>query len=141
MEGITVVTGTVGHDSHVIGTRILSRFLKDNGFKVVELGALTMPDEFIKAAVETGAAAILISSYYGMGEFDLQGFREKCIEAGLTDILLYVGGYLAVGKQEFKHVEAKFKELGFDRVYPPGADLKKVLEDLVNDLKMKKKAR
>ena len=136
---INIVTGTVGHDSHVIGIKILSRVLKEEGFKVTELNALTPPEEFIKAAQETAADAIMISSLYGMAELDLEGFKEKCIEAGLGDVLLYLGGILAVGKHEFKEDERKFKEMGFDRVYPPRINLKIVLEDLKDDLKKKGK--
>ena len=134
---INIVTGTVGHDSHVIGIKILSRVLREEGFKVTELNALTPPEEFIKAAQETAADAIMISSLYGMAELDLAGFKEKCIEAGLGDVLLYLGGILAVGKHEFKEDERKFKEMGFDRVYPPRINLKIVLEDLKDDLKKK----
>jgi len=136
---ITVVTGTVGQDSHVIGIKILSRFLKEEGFKVVELGGLTPPEEFIKAAQETAADAILISSLYGMAELDLIGFKDKCIESGLGDVLLYLGGNLAVGRHDFKEDEQKFKAMGFDRVYPPEVDLAVVITDLRNDLKEKGK--
>ena len=55
-----VITGTVGMDAHVIGTKILSRVLKENGFQVIELGCLTPVDDFIKVAQETAADAILI---------------------------------------------------------------------------------
>jgi methylaspartate mutase S subunit len=136
-EKITIVTGTVGQDSHVIGIKILSRFLKDEGFNVVELGGLTSPEEFIKAAQETAADAILISSLYGMAEFDLMGFKDKCVEAGLGNVLLYLGGNLAVGRHNFKDDEQKFKTMGFDRVYPPEVDLAVVLSDLKNDLMRK----
>jgi methylaspartate mutase S subunit len=137
---INIVTGTVGHDSHVIGIKILSRVLREEGFKVTELNALTAPEEFIRAAQETAADAILVSSLYGMAELDLAGFKGKCIEAGLGDVLLYLGGHLAVGKHDFKEDERKFKEMGFDRVYPPNINLKIVLEDLKNDLKKKGKS-
>ena len=66
MSKPTVVTGTVGRDAHVIGTKILSRALRDAGFNVVELGILTPPEEFIKAAIENRADAILMSSMYGI---------------------------------------------------------------------------
>jgi methylaspartate mutase S subunit len=89
----TIITGTVGVDAHVIGTKVISRALRDAGFKVVELGAQTPPEEFIMAAQETAADAMLISSLYGMAEIDLDGFRDKCTEAGLEDILLYVGSW------------------------------------------------
>ncbi len=58
----TIITGVIGMDAHIVGNRILQRVLEKEGFKVVPLGALTPPDEFIKAAVETNADAIVISS-------------------------------------------------------------------------------
>jgi len=136
----TVITGTVGVDAHVIGTKILSRALKDAGFNVVELGIQVPPEEFIEVARETKADAILMSSLYGMAELDLRGFKEKCKEAGLEDLILYIGGVLGVGRQDFKEVEKTFKKLGFEKVYPPEADLKSVIEDLWNDLRAKGKA-
>ena len=135
----TVITGTVGMDVHVIGTKVLSRALKDAGFNVVELGMQVSPEEFIKVAQETNADAILMSSLYGMAEFDLKGFNEERLEAGLGDVILYIGGILGVGRHDFKEDEEKFKKLGFDRVYPPEADLDAAIEDLKNDLKAKGK--
>lgn len=135
MKQSTIITGTVGMDAHCIGTKFLSRVLREEGFKVVELGVLTPPEDFIKAAQETDANAILISSLYGMAEFDLKGFKEKCVEAGLNDVLLYIGGNLAVGRHDFKDDERKFKEMGFDRVYPPEVDLAVAIANLREDLK------
>jgi methylaspartate mutase S subunit len=131
----TVITGTVGKDAHVIGTKILSRALRDAGFNVVELGILTPPEEFIRAALDSRADAILMSSLYGMAEMDVKGFKGKCIEAGLDDVILYIGGILGVGRHDFKDDEVKFKNMGFDRVYPPEADLKGAIADLWADLK------
>ena len=136
---LTVVTGTVGQDSHVIGIKLLSRFLMEEGFKVIELGGLTPPEEFIKAAQETAADAILVSSLYGMAELDLVDFKSNCEEAGLKDVILYLGGNLAVGRHDFKDDERKFKAMGFDRVYPPEVDMAVVITDLRNDLKDKGK--
>jgi methylaspartate mutase S subunit len=130
----TVITGTVGVDAHVIGTKIISRALRDAGFKVIELGAQTPPEEFIMAAQETAADAMLISSLYGMAELDLEGFRDKCTEAGLEDVILYVGGILGVSRRDFAKDEARFKAMGFDRVYPPEADIRAAIEDLKGDL-------
>ena len=139
MEEPMIITGTLGSDAHIIGTKILSRALKEAGFKVTALGSLTPPEEFIKAAQETNADAILMSSLYGMAEFDLKGFNEKRLEAGLDDVLLYIGGNLTVGRQDLKEVEQKFKDLGFDRVYPPDSDPDSAIEDLRSDLKKKGK--
>lgn len=137
----TVITGTVGMDAHVIGTKVLSRALREAGYNVIELGMQTPVDEFIKAAQETGADAILMSSLYGMAEFDLRGFKEKCREAGLGNVLLYIGGLLGVTRHDFEEDVIKFKKLGFDRVYPPPPefDMSSAIQDLRKDLEKRGK--
>ena len=130
----TLITGVIGSDTHIVGNRILSRALEDAGFTVVALGALTPASEFVDAAIETDADAILVSSLYGQGELDCRGFRELCIEAGLEDILLYVGGYLVVGDQPWDSVEERFQEMGFDRVFPPGTRPADVTGPLADDI-------
>lgn len=130
----TLVTGVIGSDTHIVGNRILSRALEDAGFDVIALGALTPAREFVDAAIETAADAILVSSLYGQGELDCRGFRDLCTEAGLEDILLYVGGYLVVGDQPWDDVEARFKGMGFDRVFPPGTRPGDVTGPLADDI-------
>lgn len=136
----TIITGTVGMDAHVIGTKVVSRALKDAGFNVVALGMQVSPEEFISVAQETNADAILMTSLYGMAELDLREFNEKRMEAGLGDMLLYIGGNLVIGRYDPGEVEPRFKKLGFDRVYPPETDIVGVIEsDLKKDLKARGK--
>ena len=118
-RGRKLVTGVIGADTHIVGNRILSMALEEAGFEVIALGALTPSEDFVKAAIETDADAIMVSSLYGQGELDCRGFRDMCIEAGLEDILIYVGGNLVVGKQDWDEVEQRFLDMGFDRVFPP----------------------
>jgi len=129
----TLVTGVIGADTHIVGNRILSMALEEAGYRVVSLGALTPAGDFIRAAVETAADAILVSSLYGQGELDCRGFRDLCIEAGLDDILLYVGGNLVVGKQPWDVVEKRFLDMGFDRAFPPGTRVEGALAALAAD--------
>ncbi len=129
----TLVTGVIGSDTHIVGNRILSYALEKAGFKVVSLGALTPGSDFIKAAVETAADAILVSSLYGQGELDCRGFRDQCVEAGLEDILLYVGGNLVVGKRSWQETERTYLNMGFDRAFPPGTRTETVVETLNRD--------
>ena len=129
----TLVTGVIGSDTHIVGNRILSLALEKAGFKVVTLGALTPAEEFIKAAIETAADAILVSSLYGQGELDCRGFRDLCVEAGLEDILLYVGGNLVVGKRSWTETEKTFLAMGFDRAFPPGTRTPEVIHLLNKD--------
>ena len=131
----TIVTGVIGSDTHIVGNRILAMALEKAGYKVVSLGALTPAADFVKAAVETRAQAILVSSLYGQGELDCRGFRDLCTEAGLEDILLYVGGNLVVGKRSWEGTEQTYRAMGFDRVAAPGTRSETVLEWLANDLR------
>jgi len=129
----TLVTGVIGADTHIVGNRILGMALEKAGFEVVSLGALTPPDEFIKAAIETAADAILVSSLYGQGEIDCRGFRDMCDEAGIGGILVYVGGNLVVGAQPWPEVERRFVAMGFDRAFPPGTRPNQVVDILDRD--------
>jgi methylaspartate mutase sigma subunit len=132
-RGRKLVTGVIGADTHIVGNRILSMALEDAGFEVIALGALTPAEDFVKAAIETAADAIMVSSLYGQGELDCRGFRDMCVEAGLEDILIYVGGNLVVGKQDWADGERRFLEMGFDRAFPPNTRTDDVLAKLNGD--------
>lgn len=134
MEQKTLVLGVIGADVHAVGNRILDYAFTQAGFKVINIGVLASQEEFIQAAIETDADALLVSSLYGHGEMDCRGLREKCQESGIGDILIYVGGNLVVGKQDFTPVEKLFKEMGFNRVYPPGTMPEGPISDLRKDL-------
>lgn len=134
MNGKTLVMGVIGADVHAIGIKILSHAFTEAGFKVINLGVMVSQEEYIEAAIETAADAILVSSLYGHGEIDCRGLREKCDEAGLTGIPMYVGGNLVVGKKNFEEVEKTFLAMGFTRVYPPGTIPETAIEDISKDL-------
>ncbi len=129
-----VVLGTIGHDAHIVGTTVLKFALEEAGFKVVCLGAVVPQEEFVHAAKETAADAILVSSLYGMGRLDCAGLRAQCIEAGMEHLKLYVGGILVTDPEAWSETEKLFKEMGFDRVYPPQTKPETAIADLRRDL-------
>ena len=131
-----LVIGVIGADVHAVGIQILNHAFEEAGFDVTNLGVMVSQEEYIAAAVETAADAIMVSSMYGHGELDCRGLREKCDEAGLKDILLYVGGNIVVGKQPFDEVEARFKKMGFNRVFGPGTSPEETIKALKEDLKI-----
>jgi methylaspartate mutase sigma subunit len=131
---LTVVLGVLGVDAHVVGNKIMAHALEAGGFKVVNIGTFSSQQDFIRAAIETAADAILVGSLCGHGEMECRGFRENCIEAGIGDIQLVVGGNLVVGRQEWEEVEKRFLQMGFNRAYRPGVSPKQVIEDLKKDL-------
>ena len=133
-EKKTIVLGVIGADCHAVGNRILESVFSDAGFHVVNLGVMVSQDEFIDAAIETGARAILVSSLYGQGQLDCEGLRERCVERGLDRIILYVGGNLVIGKSDYAEVEKKFRAMGYDRVFRPDVDLAEVVDVLRADI-------
>lgn len=131
---IKIVLGVIGADCHAVGNRILDYALSAAGIEVINLGVLVPQEDFVKAVIETDAQAILVASLYGHGEIDARGMRENCIESGLDNMLLYIGGNLVVGKTDFAVVEKRFKTMGYDRVYAPGTLPDKVIANLKEDL-------
>jgi len=134
MDKKTLVIGVIGADVHAVGIQILDFAFREAGFHVINLGVMVSQEEYIEAAIESAADAIIVSSLYGHGELDCRGLREKCDEAGLKGILLYVGGNIVVGKQPFEEVEKRFHAMGFNRVFgpgtPPEVDIAALREDL-----------
>ncbi len=134
MDKTTVVLGVIGADVHAVGNRILEYSLKQAGLNVINIGVMSSQNDFINAALETGADAIWVSSLYGHGEMDCRGLREKCLEAGIGDILLYAGGNLVIGKRDWPYVEELFRGMGYDRAYPPGTLPETAIIDLEKDI-------
>ena len=131
-----LVIGVIGADVHAVGNKILYHAFTQAGFEVVNLGVMVAQEEYIAAAIESNADAIVVSSLYGQGELDCQGMREKCNEAGLKDIPLVVGGNIVIGKHDFAEVEKRFIAMGFDRAFPPGTAPETTIQALRELLKM-----
>jgi methylaspartate mutase sigma subunit len=136
LQGRKVVTGVIGDDIHVMGVRLVEHALRDSGANVVSLGVMTPLREFVEAAVETAADAVVISSSNGHAAISCQGIRDAFVEAGIGDILLYIGGNLSVGAHaaSYDDVKAEFKALGFDRVFEPNAELEAAMRVIAEDL-------
>ena len=137
MNNTNIVIGTIGSDAHMIGAWVLTKALKEAGFGVAFLGAVVPQEEFVSAAIETNARAILVSSMYGMGLLDCEGMRDRCVEAGLKDIILYAGGTVAAPlelEKNWPEIEKRFKDIGFNRVFPNTVMANDVIRILKEDL-------
>ena len=112
-----VVTGVVGNDIHVVANRLIDLSLKARGFEVFNLGVNTYLEEFVDAAVETGAEILLISSLNG--EAEGWGREVKSLKReykGLDDLIMMIGGNLTVGTGNAEEIVPKYKNYGFDIV-------------------------
>jgi methylaspartate mutase sigma subunit len=135
----TLVTGVIGEDVHNIGMKVLEHAFKAAGYNVVSLGTRVPAEQFIEAAVETSADAILISSLSGHARALCEGFRDKCVEKGLARIKLYIGGHLVIGESKWEDTEKLFRDMGFDGVYPPTTLPQAAVEGISKDLEQKRR--
>jgi methylaspartate mutase sigma subunit len=130
-----VVIGVIGDDIHVVGNRVMQLALEESGFQVFNLRTRNRPEHFCQAALETNSHAVFVSSLNGEGEYWCANFRKQFDDAGLGDVILYVGGNVIVGDRLREEVEALFKSYGFDRVYHQQPDIGIAIADLLEDLK------
>jgi methylaspartate mutase sigma subunit len=131
---ITVVSGVIGVDAHVTGNWVVNQALKEAGITVVGLGVCVAQEEFVDAAVESNADAVWVTSLYGHARLDCEGLRDRFDEAGRGKILMYIGGMLVVGRQDWEPVRQDFEALGFDRAYPPNTMPEIAIADLRTDV-------
>ena len=110
-NGTTIVIGVIGADCHAVGNKIIANIMTRLGFNIINLGVMV-----------------------GHGEIDCNGLREKCQDRGIDDMLLYVGGNLVIGKQDFADIRDLFLNMGYDRVFTPKDDLNDVAELLMADI-------
>jgi methylaspartate mutase sigma subunit len=133
-QSIHIVTGTIGDDIHSFGIKVINHALESAGFRVVSLGIQTPQEDFVKAAMESDAKAILVSSMSGHARLLCEGLRANCTEAGLGDIVLYVGGTLSTGDTPWPELQQIFLDMGYTRVFPattmPGEIITALKQDL-----------
>ncbi len=138
---IRIILGVIGSDCHAVGNIILERKLTEAGFDVINLGVMITHEEFVEAAIEHNADAVMVSSLYGHAKLDCDGLAEKFREKGLDRVVLYVGGNLGVGSEDFSDVQKTFLAMGFDRAFPADCDLKNVFATLLEDIGRKQACR
>lgn len=129
-----IVIGVIGDDIHVVGNRIMQLALEESGYSVFNLRTRNRPEHFAQAALEVNAHAVFVSSLNGEGEYWCSDFRKHFSELGMGDVLLYVGGNLAVGKRNQQEVRELFSSHGFDRIYHQEPDISVAIADLNRDL-------
>ncbi len=69
MEKKTLVMGVIGADVHAVGSKSLYHAFTAAGFNCVNLGVMVSQEEYINAAIESNADAIVVSSFTGMGNW------------------------------------------------------------------------
>lgn len=112
----TVVLGVAASDAHVVANHLIAMFLRRQQFDVINLGACTPTEEFMKAASNANnLAAVLIGSLNGHALEDLADLPRLKQRYGITAPIL-VGGNLSVGAIKSDDVVNALLALGVDMI-------------------------
>lgn len=89
----TIVLGTVKGDLHDIGKNLVGMMLESSGYKVIDMGVDTSPEEFVAAIKEhkaqiLGLSALLTTTMLSMKE-TIEVLREEGIR---KDVRVLIGG-------------------------------------------------
>lgn len=89
----TVVIGTVKHDLHDIGKKLVAAMLEGAGFKVVDLDVSVTPEQFVKAAQENSANIVAMSALLTTTMTNMRDTIQALEEAGIRDkVRVLIGG-------------------------------------------------
>ena len=94
----TIILATVKNDIHDIGKNIVKMLLENYGYRVIDLGKDVAPETVVKAALETGAPLVGLSSLMTTTAQNIAVTIKALRDAGATCKVM-VGG--AVVTQEF----------------------------------------
>lgn len=108
-----VVLGCIEDDFHTLGYKLVSVFLRTNGWRVKDLGTDVLPQAFIDKALEAGARVIGVSAMLYSSALNIQKLRVEIDRRALTQCLK-----LAVGGAVFNSRIGTDQEVGADGTAP-----------------------
>ncbi|MDQ1350933.1 MAG: methylaspartate mutase sigma subunit [Acidobacteriota bacterium] len=129
-----LLIGSIGDDSHSVGTSLLEIAFREAGLFVKNIGIMNTLDDFFNLAIDFDA--ILISCMNGHVDLYLNDFPFKLKRFQTkqnTPKLWYLGGNLSVQEVDENFVR-KYRKLGFDFVSPKPISCDAIMERLKRDL-------
>lgn len=89
----TVVIGTVKGDLHDIGKNLVGMMLESSGYKVIDMGVDTSPEEFVAAIKENNAQVLGLSALLTTTMLSMKETIEVLKEEGIRDnVRVLIGG-------------------------------------------------
>jgi 5-methyltetrahydrofolate--homocysteine methyltransferase len=89
----TVVIGTVKGDLHDIGKNLVGMMLESSGYKVIDMGVDTSPEEFVAAIKEHKAQIVGLSALLTTTMLAMRDTIEVLKEQGIrNDVRVLIGG-------------------------------------------------
>ena len=121
---IRVVVAKAGLDGHDRGAKVVARALRDAGMEVIYTGVHQTPEQVVETALQEDVDAIGISLLSGAHNYIFPRVSELMKEKGMDDVLLFGGGIIPEADVP------GLREVGVERVFPPGASLEEIVRYL-----------
>ncbi len=120
-----IVLATVGADAHVNGVNVVREAFQAEGYEVIYLRGMNLPETVAEVAAEAKADAIGVSNLLGLGGTLFPRVGQRLDELGLRgNTVIWAGGRVAEKEEEHAMYEKKMKEegvgfLGVDAFFGP----------------------
>jgi methylmalonyl-CoA mutase cobalamin-binding domain/chain len=128
-----VLLATVGADAHVVGINTIREAFENNGYEVVFLRGMNLPEIVAEVAAETKVDVVGVSNLLGLGIVLFPRVKQRLKELGIADkIVVMAGGRIAEKEEEHAFYEEKISTegpdfLGVDGFFGPGSDPQDVI--------------
>lgn len=133
-EAYRLLIGSIGDDSHSVGTTLLTIAFREAGFFVKNIGIMNQLADFFNHA--NGFDVVFISCMNGHADLYLKDFPVKLRhfkQKNTAPHLWYLGGNLSV-QESPEDVIRKYIKMGFDFVSARPVDCRLIMERLFKDL-------
>lgn len=118
---IRVLVAKPGLDGHDRGAKVIARALRDAGMEVIYTGLRQTPETIVEAAIQEDVDVIGLSILSGAHMTLVPQVISRMRQAGLSDVLLLVGGIIPA--EDAKTLQ----EMGVDAVFGPGTSTEDVI--------------
>jgi methylmalonyl-CoA mutase C-terminal domain/subunit len=114
--------GKPGLDGHDRGAKVVARAFRDAGCEVIYSGLRQSPDAIVQTAVQEDVDVLGLSILSGAHDTIVPKIVEQLEAAGMTDILLLVGGTIPNDDAQ------ELLEMGVDKVFGPDSNINEIVE-------------
>ena len=130
---IRVVVAKAGLDGHDRGAKVVARALRYAGMEVIYTGVHQTPEQVVETALQEDVDAVGISLLSGAHNYIFPRVSELMKQKGMTDVLLFGGGIIPEADVP------GLREVGVERVFPPGASLDEIVRYLTEAVRKRKR--
>lgn len=109
-----IILAKCGLDGHDNGIKVVSQWLRDEGFEVLYLGLYNTPESIIKAALQEDINLIGLSFLEGSHLFYFEKIKELAEKNRLENLNFVLGG--VIPPDDIKEL----KRMGVVEIYTPG---------------------